>query len=124
MQQTESSIHQVGTSTRPMKESDFQQAVIEYARANGCSLIYHTRESRGSESGFPDLVIPKPPILYIVETKKDGGRLTKGRVGGKNHDRWLPGQQEWLEALKACFVVSVNLWRPSDWQYIEETLGR
>jgi hypothetical protein len=87
---------------------------------------YHTRDSRRSVPGFPDLVLVRPPRLLFVELKTERGKLTADQVA------WL----EDLEMVSATFVgrawdppadplpppVEVYVWRPSDRPEIERIL--
>ena len=88
-------------------EEEFQAAVIDVARRN-CWKHYHTRDSRKSVAGFPDLVLVRGRVLWR-ELKAGAGRLT-------------PGQESWLEALAAA-GQDARVWRPGDWPEILETLG-
>jgi hypothetical protein len=59
---------------------------------------------------------------YIVaEIKTIKGKYTKGRWN-KSKTRWLIGQDEAAEILKACPGVEYYLWRPNDWDEIEKIL--
>jgi hypothetical protein len=91
-----------------IRERDFMQQVRDLARLRGW-LCYHTYDSRRSEPGFPDLVLLKPPLLLFVELKRDGERPTEH-------------QERWLGALKGVERVSVQVWRPQDWDEIARTL--
>lgn len=71
-------------------------------------LVYHTRDSRRSQPGFPDIVLVKGRLIF-AELKSETGRLT-------------PEQERWLAALRSA-GCDVRVWRPSDWQEIEETLN-
>ena len=63
---------------RYQSEEDFAETVIELFRLNNW-IVYHTRDSRRSEPGFPDLVMARPPVLLFAEIKNEKGRLSKGR---------------------------------------------
>jgi len=67
---------------------------------------YHVRNSRAGiiqgESGFPDLVLLRPPRLLIVELKAPKGRTT-------------PEQREWLAGFLDVPCLEVAIWRPDDW---------
>lgn len=89
-------------------ERDFQALVVQLARLRGWR-VYHTFDSRRSPAGFPDLVLARPPRLVIAELKSE-----KGRVADE--------QREWLRDFLACGVFETKLWRPSDWQEIEDVL--
>ena len=69
---------------------------------------YHTLRSKGSEPGFPDLILIRPPRLIFAELKSDRGRLTRA-------------QREWRADLEAC-GVEVYTWRPSERSHVEAIL--
>ena len=99
----------------PMTETQLQNQATELAHLLGFGLVYHPHRSTKSETGFPDLVIVGNQRELMVELKSPKGRLRRGKLS-KNKNFWLPGQDEWLEA-----IDSVNrppeayLWRPEDW---------
>lgn len=85
-------------------EEDFQQQV-EQTLSLFRWKFYHTRDSRGSEADFPDLIALRPPRKLVAELKKIGKEPTDG-------------QCLWLEYFKAC-GFEVFVWKPSD---IDEVL--
>ena len=89
-------------------EKTFQARVEALGRLRGWR-VYHTHDSRRSEAGFPDLVCVRPPVVVFAELKRPGGHL--GRK-----------QQEWLGLLAACGEVQAHLWRPQDWERIDQVL--
>lgn len=98
-----------------MTEAAFQKLVLDAARLFGW-LHYHTRDSRGSAAGFPDLVLVrvwpgKPPRVLFVELKTAGGRLRAE-------------QQVWATTLAAVGgTVEHHVWRPTtSWETIQEAL--
>ena len=100
-----------------MTERRLQTLVIDLARTLGYEPPYHTRDSRGSEPGFPDLVLLRLPkagrpgrVLY-AELKAQRGTVSAA-------------QQSWLDRLRAC-GQETYCWRPSDWLSgrIQEALG-
>lgn len=91
-------------------ENRFVDKVREIARAYGWRT-YHTRDSRGSEPGFPDLVLCRPPDLWIVEGKRD------------RKQRPTDEQQAWLDDLALC-GVRVAVWTPDDWETIVDLICR
>lgn len=95
----------------PETEAGFQAAVIALARACGWQC-YHTRLSWKSERGFPDLVCVKPgePVIY-AELKTNTGKVTIE-------------QAAWLAVLTTAYETEVYLWRPKDWEAIQERLRR
>lgn len=92
-----------------MNEEAFQAKVLELAELLGWR-IYHTRDSRGSHDGFPDLTLARADRLVFAELKTEKGRVR-------------PAQEAWLVALAAT-GVETYLWRPSDWDLIVATLTR
>lgn len=101
-------------------EADLLAYVRRTARLCGW-LAYHTYASVKSDPGFPDVVLVKPPRVLFAELKTQRGRVSTGRPG--RGGRWLTGQDEWLEALRACPGVETHLWRPEDAQAIADTLA-
>lgn len=76
------------------------QSFVKEAAARFGWLYYHTRDSRGSDPGFPDCCLVRGERLIFAELKS-----TKGRTS--------PAQAEWLERLRGC-GIEVYLWRPAD----------
>lgn len=113
-----------------LSEAVFQARVVEVARWHGWSLKYHTLHARGSDAGWPDLVLGRPRqgsldapreplplpeldrrrgLVLFVELKAEKGRVS-------------PAQRVWLEHLHDCGLL-VALWRPSDWQEVLAVLA-
>lgn len=92
-------------------EEEFQKRVVDFATMHGW-MVYHTRDSRGSQEGFPDLVLVRGSKLYFVELKKEDGVESKA-------------QKKWAEALATVCPKYVwhFLWRPSHWPFIEKLLS-
>lgn len=88
-------------------ESSFQQLVEDLARVCGW-LVYHTRDSRRSEAGYPDLTLVRGDVAWFIELKTRKGRLS-------------PAQRVWGEALAAA-GLRYACWRPGDWDEIVATL--
>ena len=118
------------TSDAVISEAQLTQTIIEMGRALGF-LVYHTGDSRRSEPGVPDLLMvsqpPMRPRVIFMELKKTKGRLTKGRLSPRT-GRYLPGQEDWFNALYRCDVrrsasegsmVEVYLVRPGDMDGVE-----
>jgi hypothetical protein len=109
-------------------EESWMSWVIDYATrvARPAWRIYHTRNSKGSHAGFPDLVLLRPPRLIFAELKTERGKLTRA-------------QEDWLEALAmvgsmpgesydrawrvAVAPVEPYVWRPADRPDIERILS-
>ena len=116
----------LGTARPPLltvTEAEFQTAVVELAELCGW-LLYHFHDSRrevrrregtrlfigdAATSGFPDLVLVRPPEVLFAELKSEKGRMTAK-------------QEKWREALSQCTGVRYYLWRPSDWGEIERVM--
>ena len=95
----------------PESEDGFLGWVRDLARRRPVAdrwRTYHTLRSKGSEPGFPDLILVRPPRLIFAELKSDRGRLTKA-------------QREWRADLEAC-GVEVYTWRPSERSQVEDIL--
>lgn len=93
---------------KSMTERVWERHVEELAAALGYRF-YHTRDSRRSVAGFPDLVLirpPRPPIYAELKTER-------GKVS--------PAQQEWIWDLQSG-GCEVYVWRPSDRAQILEVL--
>lgn len=90
-----------------ISERDFMQLVIDLATTFGWEH-YHTLRSQGSDAGFPDLVLLRPPKVLFVALKRRDGKLT-----------WA--QRVWGDTLTAC-RCDYRVWRPGDWEEIDATL--
>ena len=91
-----------------ISEKDFQADVEKFARKNGW-MVYHTRDSRKSAAGFPDLVLIRGPRLIVAELKVGDNKPTAAQL-------------DWLEAFRGARVEEVFVWRPEDWPVIVGTL--
>lgn len=88
-------------------EAEFQARVEAHAAARGW-LWYHTRDSRGSAEGFPDLVLVRGRRVVWAELKAAAGEPSAAQEG-------------WLTALREA-GQEVYLWRPHQWAEVVETL--
>ena len=91
-----------------VSEKEWQAKVEHTAKLFGW-WCYHPLRSRGSEKGWPDLVMLRPPNALFVELKAEKTRVT-------------PEQHLVLRLLEQCDVMETGLWRPSDWDLVERTL--
>lgn len=87
-------------------------AVIQYARLRGWTVIHHL-ESRGTQAGFPDLMLYRGPGYAVrcifAELKLDGKDPTADQyavLGALQHH-----------------TPHVYVWRPADWPQIERVLS-
>lgn len=94
---------------RRMTEAQLQACVVKAAGLLGWRH-FHDTFAIGSDPGFPDLILCRPPRLLAIELKRDGKRPSQA-------------QAVWLEDLGACGVETF-VWTPSDWHggVIDEVL--
>ena len=91
-------------------EKQWQSQVEQLA--DSCRwLWYHTRDSRKSPEGFPDLVLARPGETIFAELKVEGEELD-------------PEQVIWNDVLKSNPNNEVYVWWPDDWFDIVERLQR
>ncbi len=93
------------------REGRFMARVMALAKGHGW-LCYHTRDSRHSPAGFPDLVLARPwsstsrGRLLFAELKSRQGKVTQE-------------QAVWIDVLRHTISeVDVRVWKPSDWPEI------
>ena len=91
-----------------ISEEAFQQAVIDLAKSR-LWRVYHTRDSRKSAKGFPDLVMVR------------GGRIIVAELKRSEKEQPTADQATWLEEFGKT-AAETFLWRPADWPEIEEAL--
>lgn len=90
-------------------EAVFTSKVRTEAIAAGW-LFYHTKDSRGSDRGFPDCVMVRSGRVVYAELK----------VG---NNRPSPEQEAWLLQLSQTRgPAEVAIWYPSSWQAIKAVL--
>ena len=83
-----------------MTEKELLALVRDAARTFGYRM-YHTLRSKGSEAGFPDLILLRDGVGWAIELKREGKEPT-------------PAQHDWLYDFTAAgFRTAV--WRPTDW---------
>jgi hypothetical protein len=81
-------------------EKAFQAQVLDLARLNHWHA-YHTRDSRGSHPGYPDLHFWGHGRSFFAELKAERGYLSLD-------------QRRVIAQLRAA-GVDVHVWKPSDW---------
>lgn len=84
-----------------MTEAELQRKVAELCAQLGLHH-YHTHDSRGSVSGFPDSVIVGTKVLYRELKRSD--------------EEPTPAQKRWGRVLKRA-GADWSVWRPEDWTY-------
>lgn len=77
-----------------MSERDLQTNVIAMAKAMGY-LVYHTHDSRRSESGYPDLTLARRGEVLFVELKSNKGKLSLAQMAWR---AMLPSWRLWTPA--------------------------
>ena len=96
--------------TQYQNEKEFAQTVVEYARTQGWE-VWRTWRSVHSPPGEPDLRMIRPPRVVFAELKTMKGKLSLHQKRAK-------------ALLEECGGVEYCLWRPSDWDAIEDILNR
>jgi len=108
--------------TESLTETQFQAQVVELARICGWRVL-HVRRSIGkgqrwttttSIVGWPDCLFYRPRTgeHFAAELKTDDPK-----------SQLSPEQVECLDELAAS-GVEVHVWRPADWDAIQQRLGR
>ncbi len=89
-----------------MSEDQWQATIMDLAFALQWDA-YHTHDSRGSQPGFPDLVLVRDRVIF-AELKTERGRTTAQQYG-------------WQLRLKDA-GAETYIWRPRDYPQVEQTL--
>lgn len=113
-------------------EAAWQAQVEQLAKLYRWAL-YHTRDSRRSEPGFPDLVLVRGPELIFAELKTDKGRPSDPQL------TWLDALMDVAGAVHVAAEeafgdlgpeqqrrrprVEVYVWRPKDFDFVNERLA-
>lgn len=96
-------------------EEAFLQAVRDLAHLHGWQT-YHTRNSKGSDPGIPDLLLRRNNMEMWIELK-----LENRKKNGEYKEQPSAEQCEFLEWCQ-CRGKQAHLFRPSDWPEIEQLL--
>lgn len=97
-------------SWQSLTEAAFQRQIQDFAAFCGFNLIYHTRYSLGSPSGYPDLTLvseSKQRVLFI-EVKGPKGVVS-------------PAQRVWIDGLRNA-GQEAYVFKPQDWPQVERVL--
>jgi len=94
--------------TDMISEAALLERVRDLARLHGWRT-YHPLRSKGSEAGWPDLSLCRNGRLIFAELKTSSGQLT-------HH------QRAWISELERVDRIEVYVWRPGNWQTIQEVL--
>jgi hypothetical protein len=90
-----------------LSEEEFQSRVIALAKEKGWR-VYHTRDSRRSEKGFPDLILLRGEVEIVAELKVPPNKPTSE-------------QREWLAAFQKAGRPTFVFY-PTDWNEIKGLL--
>lgn len=85
-------------------EAGWRRHVIAWAKAAGwrvTSMHDSRMQTWGTDRGFPDLLLLRPPRLVLAELKTTRGRLSQP-------------QRDWIADLLRVPCVEVHCWRPTD----------
>ena len=94
---------------KAMPEEEWLQEVRDEAERQGWRH-YHTRNSRGSDRGYPDLCMVRPPRIIYAELKSYGEKPTED-------------QNAWLRDFERCPPAEVYIWWPVHWDWVQEVLA-
>lgn len=106
---------------RAIPEKTLQSDIMQLARMTGWKVCHFSDSRkmvrRGSRyipvpdpdaAGFPDLILLRPPVTFVIEVKKELGRVE-------------PNQVEWLDLWRGC-GADVMVARPSNWDEVQRKL--
>ena len=102
-------------SRQLLLEAESEEAWLQWVRRYAREVprpgwhTFHVRNSRGSDPGWPDLVLLRPPRSIYAELKTMAGRVSKS-------------QRETLGELEAC-GYETYVWRPCDRDEIARVLA-
>ena len=104
-------------------EAAFQAEILRVAHQYGWAT-YHTHDSRGSDKGWPDLVLVRNTQLLFVECKGVRTYVSKAQK------LWLAMLQRIADTVASYTgvlphgpLIQVHLWRaPGDWNEIYRVL--
>ena len=94
------------TVVETVTEKEFMAAVLSKAKSLGW-VCYHTRDSRKSQAGYPDLTMARERLI-CAELKTETGQVSAA-------------QANWLTALAEA-GVECYVWRPSRWSELLNVL--
>lgn len=111
-----------------MLEQELQDQVIEAARYAGFDLIFHDKDSRMNEPGFPDLImLHRSGRMVVIELKREGEEPRPEQWN------WLRRFAEMRDLIHGPFerdpvlddhpVVQVYVIRPKDRDWLFQELG-
>lgn len=96
----------MASKARP--ESVFRLRVLKLAQAAGWTVHWEVDHRFKPSTGFPDLVLARGAVVLFRELKLDSTYLK-------------PTQDDWRRLLEAA-GLDYAVWRPRDWEQIEQEL--
>ena len=91
-----------------MTEAEFQAAILKEAKRFGW-LAYHTLFSKGSQAGFPDLILVRGVVMICLELKSDSKSAKESEA-----------QKVWIKALKGVKLVTADFAYP---RHLDQIIG-
>lgn len=101
---------------RAQPERHFTDRVKRYATRGGW-LPYHTLRAKGSDPGFPDLVLLRVPRLVVAELK-----VPPNTHPSDWQEVWLAGWRTLALLSGPHLSIEVFLWTPDQWSDVERVL--
>lgn len=109
-----------GYLRRARSEASFQRALEDFAKLMGW-LVFHDRDSRKNDEGFPDVWAARDGMLVVAELKVGRNTRTQAQLDWaeqlvliEDHIALLCGDSE--------RPVRYFVWRPEDWEEIVAVL--
>lgn len=106
-------------------EAAFRKDVVAYAKEHGWTVYWAIDSPFKPSKGFPDLVLAKEIKVVSIHSRpfaeEVAARLLFREL--KQPGKYLsPEQDDWRRLLEAA-GQDFGVWRPRDWDAIQETLG-
>lgn len=103
---------------KAMTEAEWQADVVRTAGQLGW-WTYHPLDSRGSQSGWPDLVLIREHRIVFAELKRESGQVKPAQLVVLAMLRTVAG---FVNAATGAETIAVRVWRPSDRDDVLRTL--
>jgi hypothetical protein len=100
-------------------EANFQAAVIELAEACGW-WVWKDYDPRRNQAGWPDLFLWRNGYILFAELKREKGKRTP--LQDEMAQKLMLTEARSIPGADLIPLVRYYLWRPSDWDEIEEIL--
>jgi hypothetical protein len=99
------------TSPRTFDDEDQFRAAVEAQAREWGWIVYHTKDSRQSETGFPDDIMIRRDRLLAWELKRT------------RKEKPSAAQRKWLRAFQGIAGAEVRIYSPEDWDSILKELS-